>query len=203
MNLYIFGGMVVFFLVLITLAYRFEKRMTWPYSDLQSQPQFEDPSGYGLRRVAEATQAGFTLLGWSHDLKGGIYRVNYALLISLDRTILAVVGAGSAPDPHPAFSGDEIVAIEPAGEEEVYDLTVPVPACWLADGIVSHNSGQIEQDADLVMFIYREEVYKPTEENRGRAQIIIAKQRNGPIGNLDLAFIREYTKFEELEWRNE
>ncbi|HYV85876.1 MAG TPA: replicative DNA helicase [Patescibacteria group bacterium] len=65
------------------------------------------------------------------------------------------------------------------------------------------ESGAIEQDADLVMFIYREEVYKPTEENRGRAQIIIAKQRNGPIGNLDLAFIREYTRFEELEWRNE
>ena len=63
------------------------------------------------------------------------------------------------------------------------------------------ESGAIEQDADLVMFIYREEVYKPTEENRGRAQLIIAKQRNGPIGTLDLAFIREYTKFEELEWQ--
>jgi replicative DNA helicase len=65
------------------------------------------------------------------------------------------------------------------------------------------ESGAIEQDADVVMFIYREEVYKPTEENRGRAQILIAKQRNGPIGNIDLAFIREYTKFEELEWRQE
>ncbi len=63
------------------------------------------------------------------------------------------------------------------------------------------ESGAIEQDADVVMFIYREEVYKQTEENRGRAQVIIAKQRNGPIGTLDLAFIREYTKFEELEWR--
>jgi replicative DNA helicase len=65
------------------------------------------------------------------------------------------------------------------------------------------ESGAIEQDADLVMFIYREEIYKPTEENRGRAQIIIAKQRNGPIGNIDLAFLREYTRFEELEWRQE
>jgi replicative DNA helicase len=65
------------------------------------------------------------------------------------------------------------------------------------------ESGAIEQDADLVMFIYREEVYKQTEENRGRAQIIIAKQRNGPIGTIDLAFIREYTRFEELEWRKE
>ncbi|HXH29131.1 MAG TPA: replicative DNA helicase [Candidatus Polarisedimenticolia bacterium] len=65
------------------------------------------------------------------------------------------------------------------------------------------ESGAIEQDADVVMFIYREEVYKPTEENRGRAQIIIAKQRNGPIGTIDMAFLREYTKFEELEWRQE
>ncbi|HET6278087.1 MAG TPA: replicative DNA helicase [Candidatus Polarisedimenticolia bacterium] len=65
------------------------------------------------------------------------------------------------------------------------------------------ESGAIEQDADVVMFIYREEVYKQTEENRGRAQLIIAKQRNGPIGTIDLAFIREYTKFEELEWRQE
>ena len=65
------------------------------------------------------------------------------------------------------------------------------------------ESGAIEQDADVVLFIYREEVYKATEENRGRAQVIIAKQRNGPIGTIDLAFIREYTKFEELEWRTE
>jgi replicative DNA helicase len=65
------------------------------------------------------------------------------------------------------------------------------------------ESGAIEQDADLVMFIYREEVYKATEENRGRAQVIIAKQRNGPIGTIDLAFLREYTRFEELEWRTE
>ncbi len=65
------------------------------------------------------------------------------------------------------------------------------------------ESGAIEQDADVVMFVYREELYKQTEENRGRAQLIIAKQRNGPVGTIDLAFIREYTKFEELEWRQE
>jgi replicative DNA helicase len=65
------------------------------------------------------------------------------------------------------------------------------------------ESGAIEQDADVVLFIFREEVYKATEENHGRAQIIIAKQRNGPIGTLDMAFIREYTRFEELERRPE
>jgi replicative DNA helicase len=65
------------------------------------------------------------------------------------------------------------------------------------------ESGAIEQDADLVMFIYREELYKETEENRGRAKLIIAKHRNGPVGTIDMAFIREYTRFEELEWRQE
>jgi replicative DNA helicase len=96
---------------------------------------------------------------------------------------------------------DRVVAVEPAGEEEVFDLTVPGPSSWLADGIVSHNSGAIEQDADIVMFIYREEEYRPTDENRGIAEIIIGKQRNGPTGSRKLAFIKEFTRFENLEWR--
>jgi replicative DNA helicase len=61
------------------------------------------------------------------------------------------------------------------------------------------ESGAIEQDADLVAFIYREEVYKPQElDNQGKAKIMIAKQRNGPTGEFELAFLREYTKFESL-----
>jgi replicative DNA helicase len=63
------------------------------------------------------------------------------------------------------------------------------------------ESGAIEQDADIVMFIYREEEHKPTDENRGIAEIIIGKQRNGPTGSLRLAFIKEFTRFENLEWR--
>jgi replicative DNA helicase len=63
------------------------------------------------------------------------------------------------------------------------------------------ESGAIEQDADIVMFIYREEEYKATDENRGIAEIIIGKQRNGPTGTLKLAFIKEFTRFENLEWR--
>jgi replicative DNA helicase len=60
------------------------------------------------------------------------------------------------------------------------------------------ESGSIEQDADVVMFIYREEVYKPSEENAGLAELIIAKQRNGPTGIVKLAFLREFTRFETL-----
>ncbi len=63
------------------------------------------------------------------------------------------------------------------------------------------ESGALEQDADLVMFIYREEEYKPSEENKGIAEIIIGKQRNGPTGTLRLAFIKEFTRFENYEWR--
>jgi replicative DNA helicase len=62
------------------------------------------------------------------------------------------------------------------------------------------ESGAIEQDADVVMFIFREEEYKPSEENRGIAELIIGKQRNGPTGTMKLAFIKEFTRFENLEW---
>jgi replicative DNA helicase len=60
------------------------------------------------------------------------------------------------------------------------------------------ESGAIEQDADLVAFVYREEYYKPTPENEGIAEVIIGKQRNGPVGTVKLAFIRKYTRFENL-----
>lgn len=60
------------------------------------------------------------------------------------------------------------------------------------------ESGAIEQDADVVVLILREEYYNPTPDNQGKAEAIIAKQRNGPVGSLSLAFIKEYTRFENL-----
>ncbi len=60
------------------------------------------------------------------------------------------------------------------------------------------ESGSLEQDADLVAFIYREEVYKPNDENAGLAELIISKQRNGPTGTVRLAFQKQYTRFRTL-----
>lgn len=62
------------------------------------------------------------------------------------------------------------------------------------------ESGAIEQDSDVVCFIYREELYKPTDENQGTAELIIGKQRNGPTGVVQLAFLKEFTRFENM-WR--
>jgi replicative DNA helicase len=62
------------------------------------------------------------------------------------------------------------------------------------------ESGAIEQDADVVILLMREEYYQPTEENKGIAEIIIAKQRNGPVGTLKLTFIKEFMRFENLAY---
>ena len=61
------------------------------------------------------------------------------------------------------------------------------------------ESGAIEQDADVVMFIYRDDYYHPDTDKKGVSEIIIAKQRNGPIGTVELAWLPEYTKFANLE----
>ncbi|MCK9229828.1 MAG: replicative DNA helicase [Syntrophales bacterium] len=70
---------------------------------------------------------------------------------------------------------------------------------YLAD---LRESGAIEQDADVIMFIYRDEVYNKSEDNpeRGFAEIDVGKQRNGPVGKVKLTFLKEYTRFENPAW---
>ena len=63
------------------------------------------------------------------------------------------------------------------------------------------ESGAIEQDADIVMFIYRDEYYNPDSEKKGVAEVIVAKQRSGPTGPVELAWLSQYTKFGNLEYQ--
>jgi replicative DNA helicase len=91
---------------------------------------------------------------------------------------------------------DEVAAITPCGEAPVFDATVPGTHNFVANGIVAHNS--IEQDADVVLFIYRDEYYNPDSDQRGMAEIIVSKHRNGPTGSTRLAFLEQYTKFSNL-----
>ena len=96
---------------------------------------------------------------------------------------------------------DRVVEVSSEGPEEVFDLTVPGPASWLADGIVSHNSGAIEQDSDLILFVYREEMYsreKTPQEKKNVADIIVGKNRSGPMKDIELAFLSQFTRFEDL-----
>jgi replicative DNA helicase len=89
---------------------------------------------------------------------------------------------------------DRIVSIEPAGEEEVFDLTVPGPSSWLADGIASHNSGALEQDADIVVMLWKDK----EETVPGAPRLIhgsVAKNRNGPTGSFSLLFAMEQARF--------
>ncbi|BAZ30546.1 replicative DNA helicase [Cylindrospermum sp. NIES-4074] len=91
---------------------------------------------------------------------------------------------------------DEIVSIEPDGQEEVYDLTVPNLHNFVANNIIVHNS--IEQDADLVIMLYRDDYYNPDSPDRGIAEVIVAKHRNGPTGTVKLLFDPQFTKFKNL-----
>lgn len=94
---------------------------------------------------------------------------------------------------------DPISSIEPDGEEETFDLRVPGMHNFVVGNIFAHNSGAIEQDADTVIFVYRDEYYdKDNPEVAGLAELIIAKQRNGPTGTIKVAFQKSCTRFSNL-----
>ncbi len=106
---------------------------------------------------------------------------------------------------------EEIKSITPAGEEEVFDITVPGCANFLANGIVAHNSGSIEAEADMVCFLYREAYYKmkeafnveggerPERQEMEETEIIVGKHRNGPTGMVKVGFLPEFAKFVDLD----
>jgi replicative DNA helicase len=94
---------------------------------------------------------------------------------------------------------ERIVEITPLGEQPTFDVTVEGTHNFIADGVVVHNS--IEQDADMVMFLYRDEYYNPESDDKGIAEVIVGKHRNGPTGKVQLAWMEQYTKFASLARR--
>ena len=91
---------------------------------------------------------------------------------------------------------DAVVGIDPLGAQPVYDATVADVHNFIANGVVVHNS--LEQDADVVLFIYRDELYNPESPDRGTAEVIVSKHRNGPTGVCRLAFLDHYTRFANM-----
>jgi replicative DNA helicase len=91
---------------------------------------------------------------------------------------------------------DEVVAITPLGELPTFDATVEGTHNFIANGVFAHNS--IEQDSDVVAFIYRDEYYNDESDQQGLAEVIVAKHRNGPTDSIKLSFLKRYAKFTDL-----
>ncbi|WP_203453907.1 replicative DNA helicase [Jiangella aurantiaca] len=91
---------------------------------------------------------------------------------------------------------DEVVAIEPLGEQDVYDATVMGTHNFIADGVATHNS--IEQDADMVILLHREDAYEKESPRAGEADFIVAKHRNGPTATITVAFQGHYSRFVDM-----
>jgi len=91
---------------------------------------------------------------------------------------------------------DDVVSIESVGEQEVFDATVLGTHNFIADGVAVHNS--IEQDADMVVLLHREELYERESPRAGEADFIVAKHRNGPTATITVAFQGHYSRFVDM-----
>jgi replicative DNA helicase len=114
----------------------------------------------------------------------------------LGRVAKVLDGAGLDIQAVNDLKWDRIVSIEPAGVEEVYDATVLGGHNFVANGIATHNS--IEQDADMVMMIHREDMYEKESPRAGEADIMLVKHRNGPTANVTVAFQGHYSRFVDM-----
>ena len=96
---------------------------------------------------------------------------------------------------------DKVASIQADGVEDVYDFTVPVFHNFVANDFIVHNS--IEQDADVVIFVYREDYYNEDTDRQNIADLMVAKHRHGTTGTVSLFFRKELTQFRDLELRRE
>ena len=92
---------------------------------------------------------------------------------------------------------DRVMSVEPAGEQQVFDATVLGTHNFVANGIAAHNS--IEQDADMVILLHREDAYERESPRAGEADLIVAKHRNGPTDTITVAFQGHYSRFVDMQ----
>jgi replicative DNA helicase len=91
---------------------------------------------------------------------------------------------------------DRVISVEPLGPQPVYDATVKGSHNFIADGVIVHNS--IEQDADVVILLHREDLYERESPRAGEADLIVAKHRNGPTTTVTVAFQGHYSRFVDM-----
>lgn len=154
-----------------------------------TKPVFKLLTKLGRSIRATANHKFLTIDGWKR-----LDQLHQTSQIAILQACAHELGSNSQPT---AIEWETIISIEPDGVEPVYDLTVDTLHNFVANNIIVHNS--IEQDADIVMFIYREELYDPETDKKGIAEIHLAKHRNGPTGIVPLRFFRSTTKFSNLE----
>jgi replicative DNA helicase len=166
------------------------------------RPVYRLTTAGGRQIRATANHPFLTRAGWQRldELRAG-----QSVAVALERARSSASGSDAGPGHLLSTAGavegdivwDPVETIVPAGQAEVYDLTVAGLHNFVAADLVLHNS--IEQDADVVMFIYRDDVYNPDSERKNIADIIVAKHRNGPVGEVSLYFQASHTRFCDLE----
>ena len=141
-----------------------------------------------VRSMRHAARLSHAALGW-RDQGKRMSRSTCAMLATrLDDRELAVLA-------HSDVVWEDIVSVESEGVETAYDLTVGDLHNFCVDGLITHNSGSLEQEADFVAFLYREGYYNQEAPEPDLTEFIIAKHRNGPTGTVKLRFQREFTLF--------
>ena len=173
-----------------TVAASRKRRMGSPRDGVQHYRE-----AYCVRIRGAASRARFLRTVGCHGARGAGIPGALAILDAID----GVDGVEENPGVDPGSSDlywDRVVEIVPLGGQPTFDVTIEGTHNFIADGVVAHNS--LEQDADVVMFLYRDEIYNADSADRGTAEIIVSKHRNGPTGVCQLAFLNQYTRFANM-----
>jgi len=185
-----------------TANHQFRTLHGWKRLDeLQIDEQIALPRELTSNGPATMTAAELALLG--HLIGDGCTLPKHAIQYTTRESDLAAIVADAVRSEELKLLAesdvywDPILCIEPDGVEPVYDLTVPGNHNFVANDIVVHNS--IEQDADVVLFIYREDYYIEDTDRQNIADILITKHRHGATGTVSLYFRKELTQFRDLE----